>query len=193
MAGTWNHNTHYTPWLLGCVARLSPSTALDVGSGDGLLASQLAALVPSVSAIDASPEQTALAASRFPTVSFVTGDVLTARLGTYDVVTCVATLHHLPLEAALARLRALVAPGGTILVVGLARETSPAWMTFGIVTAVSSQIVRRWRGWYEHGAPMTDATDSLAQIREAAERVLPGTRLRRRFYWRYTLEWSAPN
>ncbi len=34
--------------------------------------------------------------------------------------------------------------------------------------------------------------ESLAEIRQAAATVLPGSRVRRRFYYRYTLTWTKP-
>lgn len=193
MAGTWNHNTHYYPWILAVAARESPRTALDVGSGDGMLASKLAGVIPAVTGIDADPEQTKRAAAAYPAPTFVTGDVMSAELGTFDLVTCVATLHHLPLESALQRLRSLVAPGGTLIVVGLARETTVRGILAGVVTITASHIVRLWRGWYEHGAPVAEAIDTHKAVRAASRRTLPGARFRRRLYWRYSIEWTAPS
>lgn len=42
--------------------------------------------------------------------------------------------------------------------------------------------------------PMTDPTESLDHIAAVARRELPGARVRRRLFFRYTLEWtkSAP-
>ncbi|WP_302495957.1 hypothetical protein [Rhodococcus pyridinivorans] len=34
--------------------------------------------------------------------------------------------------------------------------------------------------------------ESLADIRRAAAMVLPGSRIHRRFYYRYTLDWTKP-
>ena len=41
-SGYWNHNVHYQPVILNAVPP-GCRTALDVGCGDGLLASRLAA------------------------------------------------------------------------------------------------------------------------------------------------------
>lgn len=58
-------------------------------------------------------------------VTFTVGDVLTDMPpGPYDVITCVATVHHLPFSEALARFRQHLAPGGTLVVVGLYRPRS---------------------------------------------------------------------
>jgi hypothetical protein len=46
------------------------------------------------------------------------------QVGTVDLVACVATLHHLGLDRGLKRLRELTAPGGRLVVVGLARSST---------------------------------------------------------------------
>jgi SAM-dependent methyltransferase len=175
VASTWNHNTHYTPWILERALVTQPMTALDVGSGDGLLASKLAAVIPAVTGIDSDDRQTARSAARYPEVTFVTGDVLTAELGQYDLVTCVATLHHLPLASGLESLRDRVSPGGTLIVVGLARENTPGGIALGVITITASKIVRLWRGWYEHGAPMMDAVDTTSGRQTPIQRGTSGT------------------
>ncbi len=42
------------------------------------------------------------------------------------------------------------------------------------------------------GVPVARPRESLAEIRRAAARILPGVRVRRRFYYRYTLTWDRP-
>lgn len=42
----------------------------------------------------------------------------------YDVITCIATIHHLPFSEVLICFRRRLAPGGTLVVVGLARLRS---------------------------------------------------------------------
>jgi 2-polyprenyl-3-methyl-5-hydroxy-6-metoxy-1,4-benzoquinol methylase len=56
-------------------------------------------------------------------ISYVAGDVLACPLeaGSFNLVSAVASLHHMGARAALARLRDLVAPGGVLIVIGLAR------------------------------------------------------------------------
>src|SRR5690606_41719576 len=46
--------------------------------------------------------------------------------GTFDLITMVASLHHMPLEESLVHAKDLLRPGGRLLVVGLARVSSPA-------------------------------------------------------------------
>ena len=62
-AGYWNHNVHYQPVILRAVPP-GCGAALEVGCGDGLLASRLAERCAQVTAIDRDPQMTALARSR---------------------------------------------------------------------------------------------------------------------------------
>ncbi|MEV7960889.1 MULTISPECIES: class I SAM-dependent methyltransferase [Oerskovia] len=197
----WNHSTHYFPVLTRLVGP-GTRTALDVGCGEGLLTRRLrAAGAGEVLGLDLDPAQVdraRLAAGGSPEqtgLDYVTGDVLDPLTGLaepFDLVTTVATLHHLPLDAGLRRLRDLVAPGGTLAVVGLTRPRT-AWDQAVSAAAVpAARIARRRRGEWEHGSPIAEVTTSHAELRAAARQILPGARLRRRLYWRYTLVWRAP-
>ncbi|CED90975.1 hypothetical protein [Actinomyces succiniciruminis] len=42
------------------------------------------------------------------------------------------------------------------------------------------------------GVPTAPARESLQEIRAASARILPGSRMRRRFYWRYSPVWDRP-
>lgn len=190
----WNHNTHYHR----LVPRVAPPPwhrVLDVGCGEGLLTRRLApGASGEVVGVDVSLEQVrrAEAAADSPRLRYVAGDVLAADLGApFDLVTCIATLHHLPLRAGLERLRALTAPGGTLVVVGLANPSSPGDLAMGALGLPVSRWARRRRGGWDAGVPLADPTTTLGEIRAAARDLLPGARIRRHVYWRYSLVWSA--
>jgi hypothetical protein len=97
---------------------------------------------------------------------------------------------------ALAGFRRHLAPGGTLVVVGLARAQSPVDHLLG-AAAVPSNVVMAWiknRGRTASRpasmtAPTRPAAMSFPDIVREARRVLPGVRLRRRLFWRYTLVW----
>ena len=118
---------------------------------------------------------------------------LAERLGPFETVTCVAVLHHLPLDEGLAALGALVAPGGRLIVIGLAAEKSPwDW----VVTGLGILPIRVMSAWHREtrdvGVVTARARESLGEIRAASSRILPGARVRRRFYYRYSLVWDRP-
>jgi ubiquinone/menaquinone biosynthesis C-methylase UbiE len=173
-------------------------SALDVGTGDGMWAARLATSIPMVVGLDLHQEQvdnaTALQRS-VPGLRFVVGDILTAQLpeAPFDLVACSATLHHLELTAGLARFAELTAPGGTLVVVGLARNESLADWILGGLSIVPVRIARAGRGWHEHGAPKRDPQESWAEVKSAVAAVLPGSTFRRRLYWRYSVVWERPS
>jgi SAM-dependent methyltransferase len=190
----WNHNTAYHPRLRGIAAR-RPGDVLDVGCGDGLLAARLAPVSHSVTAID--PDAAAVERARrrlagHPAVTVQHVDFLEFDPGDrrFDLVTFVASLHHMPLRPALLRARGLLRAGGELAVVGLAANRTArdvAWsaMCLPIVTVAS-----RWhREVPDIGVVMTDPQDGLDDIRRVADELLPGAVVRRALYYRYLLRW----
>lgn len=197
---TWNHSTHYHPLVLDLVR--PGDRAVDVGCGEGLLTRELvAAGAASALGVDASEEMVQEARRLVPAdaagrLAYVAGDALAPlpdpHTGPFDIVTCVATLHHLPLEDGLRRLRELTAPGGRLLVIGLARPSGADELALSLASVVAHRVAVARRGYWEHPAPVADYSHSTAEVRAAAARILPGSVLRPRLYWRYTLQWTAP-
>lgn len=192
----WNHNIAQYPVILEAVP--SPCRrALDVGCGQGHLIERLAPVADSVVGIERDHDALAAATDRLAhlrNVTLIQADVLTAELpsGGFDLVTAVASLHHLPLEAGLARLAELVAPGGVLAVVGLSKDQG--WRDLvrsAVAFPVANALVLK-RGHTDVGAPITDPVETLPEIRAAADRIIPGARIRRHLLFRYTLIWTKP-
>jgi SAM-dependent methyltransferase len=196
----WDHNAHYHRWILRQLPRRF-NHALDIGSGSGDLARLLAGRAAAVKAVDSDPVITAQAQELTPAalpVTFTVADaVAELPAGSYDVITCVATIHHLPFAQALACFRRHLAPGGTLVVVGLSRAQTPVDHLLGVVAIPANAAM----GWLKNrGRPsprpvsMTAPTRSVDMtfddIAHEARNVLPGARLRRRLFWRYTLVWN---
>lgn len=120
--------------------------------------------------------------------------------GPYDVITCVAALHHLPFAETLTRFRDQLAPGGTLVVVGCAREADAVDDALGLVSIplnlAMGWVKNRGRRAVSRPVAMTAVTRppemTFAEVRREAIRVLPRVRPRRRLFWRYTLVWRAP-
>ncbi|MGW6932557.1 class I SAM-dependent methyltransferase [Lentzea sp. NPDC054927] len=192
----WDHNAWYRRWLL----RQLPSragSALDVGCGLGDLARSLKA--DEVTAIDASARMIERASATSDRVNWVQGDVLTHDLGRYDVVTAEASLHHLPLREGLTRLAELTRPGGVLIVVGLYMTATPADMAMELVTLPANAVVGLAKALNGTGGkphdtemPMVMTAPTLTEIRAAAAEIVPGARVRRHLFWRYSLVWHAP-
>ncbi|MFL0578213.1 class I SAM-dependent methyltransferase [Dietzia sp. 179-F 9C3 NHS] len=194
-ATRWNHNLHYHRHVLDRVPAHARS-ALDVGTGDGLLAGDLRSVVPEVSAIDLDETVLDLARRSHHDVSWIHGDVLTHDIGRrFDVVASIATLHHLgdPGEA-LSRLADLTAPGGVLVVIGLARPTTVRDHLHGVVGAIQHRWYSARRGYWQHSAPVVEAPPhSYDEVRATAAATLPGVRWRHLPLWRYRLVWSKPS
>lgn len=196
MADRWNHNTHFHDLVLRA-APPGARTALDVGTGNGLLARDLADAGLAVTAIDL--DETVLDAARTEhadaAIHWVCRDVMAADLGQqFDVVASVATVHHLPdLALALSRLADLTAPGGTLVVVGLASSTRLRDRPLDLVGVVQHRWYSWRRGYWEHSAPTCwPPPHSYSEVQRTAWAVLMGARYRRHPIWRYSITWTRP-
>ena len=206
----WNHNEHFHGWIL----RNLPArrrVAVDIGCGTGVLAGKLAPHFAHVTGIDADAGMAAAASARladepgvaichcgFEQFAAAAGD------GEADLITMVAVLHHLCLDETLARIPGLLAPGGRLLVVGLARANSLPDLAVDLVSAAANPVV----GLIKHprlahpaeelaaGQPVMPVrvpAATLAEITAATRATLPGANVRRRLFFRYTLRWDKPS
>ncbi|WP_332838786.1 class I SAM-dependent methyltransferase [Nocardia bovistercoris] len=177
---------------------------LDVGCGTGNLIARLRNChSATVTALEPDPTMARLAMRRFtddPAVSVIHTDFAGRDpRRRWDAVVLVAVLHHLPLVPTLRDLRACLAPGGRLVVVGCYRGTGLADLLLDLPAVAANPIM----GMIKHPtraaappphmrAPTADPEETLAEIRAAAALELPGARIRRRLFWRYTLVYDAP-
>jgi SAM-dependent methyltransferase len=191
----WNHNIHYYPLILSAVPP-GCERALDVGCGEGMLVRALARRVPHVVGIDEDGAGIDLARqqSLAGQTAFVRGDFLSSSFapGSFGLITCVAALHHMDPADALTAMSGLLATGGVLVVVGLARpvlsdrprEAAAVFANIGYRLA---------RGYWEHPSPVVwPPPHTYTEIRELAGRTLPGVHYRRHLLWRYSLTWTKP-
>lgn len=198
----WDHNAHYHRWILRQLPRRF-GRALNVGSGSGDLARLLATRADEVRGVGSDPVITSRARALTPEatpVSFAVADALTGLpAGPHDVITCVATIHHLPFTEALTSFRRHLAPGGTLVVVGLFRPQTATDHLLGAaaipLNAATGWLKNKGRGAHRPvsmTARTRPADMTFSDIAGEAREVLPGARLRRRLFWRYTLSWRHP-
>ncbi len=189
-----NDNGRYHEVLLEAVPA-GCAHALDAGCGSGLLVRRLARRCVRVTGIDVDPAGLAAAkAAGIPSnAEFVAGDVMTYPFEreSFDCITAVAALHHLPLERALARFRDLLRPGGTLAIVGLYRSVTARDHATDALAFVARRLVRV-PSTSAGTMPIRAPAETLADIRAAAATELPGATIRRRFFFRYTLVWRKP-
>jgi 2-polyprenyl-3-methyl-5-hydroxy-6-metoxy-1,4-benzoquinol methylase len=192
----WNHNIHYHDIVL----RSLPSPclrALDVGCGEGLLARQLARHCAEVIALDADRDTIARcrsAADSAPRLAFIEGDVMNYAfpVASFDLITAVASLHHLPLRPALARFQKLLRPGGVLAVIGLYRARTIADYALAAAALPASYMFRSLRDAVEVATPLQEPKETLREIRAACDAVLPAGTFRRHLLFRYSFVWRKP-
>lgn len=198
----WSHNDHYVPWVADRVAASGARDVLDVGCGTGNLVALLRRRTADVTGIEPDRATARAAAERFgddPAVTVVhAGFGGRDRRRRWDAVTLVAVLHHLPLEPTLRELRDCLAEGGRLVIVGCYREAGPV----DLLATLPAALANPFMGLVKHPdratappphmtAPTADARETLRDIRAAAARELPGARIRRRLFWRYSLVYDA--
>jgi SAM-dependent methyltransferase len=196
MPDDWNHNIHYHDVIFRALPPNCKS-ALDVGCGHGLLARQLANRCDRVAAIEFDHEtflRGNAAGNSEGDITFVEGDVMTYPFpsDSFDLISVVATLHHLPLEPALIRLRGLLQPGGVLAIVGLYRVHTVQDLAFAAVGKPASWILRHFRSPTEVNAPLQEPRETLNEIQAACNAILPGNKLRRHLLFRYSVVWRKP-
>jgi len=178
----WNHNVHYHRLVLSAVPH-GCQCALDVGCGQGLLARQLTACCQEVIAIDRDRDVLSRARACCPEtrVTLVEGDFMTHPFpaDSVDLITAVATLHHLPLRPALTRFRNLLRSGGVLAIIGLYRAQTLSDYALAASAFPTSWILRLLRGHTDVGAPVQNPRETPREIRSACAALMPGAGLRR--------------
>ncbi|WP_258863053.1 class I SAM-dependent methyltransferase [Marinitenerispora sediminis] len=186
----WNHNAHYHPLLLRTVPD-GCGRALDVGCGAGRFARALAPAVEGVDAIDVSADMIERARARTPArlgIHYTAASLqaFAPEQRRYGFISAIASLHHMPLTTTLRTLRAALAPGGVLAVVGLYRPESlsdlaataaaapPHW-ALGAGLAAARAVTRTPDPERTDGAamPVRDPRASLREIGVVAARELP--------------------
>ena len=224
-AEEWNHNSHYHRVIFEAIPA-GCERALDVGCGTGQLTRELRRVVPRVAGVDrdercieAARSNAARLGAGAGGIEYRCGDVLDLPLapGGFDLVTAVASLHHMDTAAGLTRMRELLRPGGVLVVIGLARDGLSRDLAVEVPAIVYHRIERRrhprlsgtdasGRGAWGRGASGEGASSGAAyrapvvwppaetyqQIRRIAGSLLPGMRYRRHLLWRYSICWVKP-
>ena len=189
------------------LARHIPShteNALEVGCGTGAFTRLLASRARRVTALDLSPEMIRLAKSwsaDYKNVEYVLDDFMRLPLPAeaFDCVVSIATLHHLPLEQALPKMKDALRPNGVLIVNDLVADDGIVDRGRSALAYSLSVLMRLWKtgrlrtprelseAWAEHGKGEVYLT--MDGVRKMCRQHLPGARIRRHLFWRYTVVW----
>lgn len=190
----WNHNAAYHGWLVD-IAERHRGDVLDVGCGEGLLVQRLAAVSRSVVGIDADPSSVGRTADRLRSaenvsVRLVRFEDFEAEPRSFDLVTFVASLHHLALRETLLKAREMLRPAGELAVVGLSANKTVAdwaWAALCMPAVRAGSLLHRETR--DIGVAVADPREGLREIRRVSAEVIPGAVIRRGLYYRYRLLW----
>jgi len=200
----WNHNDAYHAFLLRSLPAYCPH-ALEIGCGTGAFARLLAARSGRVLALDLSPRMIEVAreSSRaYPNIDFQVADVLAWNFpaGRFDAIATITTLHHLPLEPMLSKMKGALKVGGVLVVLDLFKAVWPADLLTAVLavpaslalTALENGRLRQsptaQAAWDEHGRH--DSYLTMAEIRQSCARVLPRAQVTKHLLWRYSIVWK---
>jgi SAM-dependent methyltransferase len=178
--------------------------ALEVGCGSGTFTRFLAMQSNHVTATDLSGEMIRLARHRstgYPNIDYSVGDVLEMDLpaSQFDCIVMIATLHHLPTESILEKLKRALTPEGVLIIHDLLRPTGVLDRLVDLVR-LPMNVALRWhrtgqlwprcevrRAWAEHGKRERYLTKQ--EVVAMRDQYLRGGYVKYHWLWRYTIVW----
>jgi 2-polyprenyl-3-methyl-5-hydroxy-6-metoxy-1,4-benzoquinol methylase len=199
----WDHNRYYHRYLAKHVP-VPCEKAMDIGCGIGEFTRFLAGRSKEVTGYDLSPVMLEKAKERSEgcrNIMYRLQDVMEVSFAEnqYDCIASIATAHHLPLEQFLAKARDGLRPGGTLVILDLYETKTWGDVLLSCVATPLNILImllktghlkvteEERRAWEEHGKHDTYMT--IREIREICETMLPGVKVRRHLFWRYSLVW----
>jgi SAM-dependent methyltransferase len=193
----------YDPFLLKFVPAQC-ACALEVGCGIGTFTRRLAKRANRVIAIDLSSEMVRIARKRsadYLNIDFSVSDVLETDLpaGQFDCIVMIATLHHLPSERVLEKLKHSLRSDGVLILYDLLTPQG-ALPRLADLVRFPLNVGWRWhltgqplaprgvrRAWAEHGKNERYLTKR--EVEAMRDCCLPGAQVKYHLLWRYTIVW----
>ena len=192
---SWNHNSAYYPWVQKKTS--SCRTVLDVGCGDGSLALFLDDGTKRIVGIDSAHHciEKARSVENGGTVEFICCSFKDFTQNTsFDAVVFVASIHHMDMTKALQKAKSLMAPGGKLLIVGLAKPSTIIDWALEVARVLPSKILSAFHHMQaseELSLPTAYDYPTMKEIRRIVKIELPRAKIHYALYYRYLLEWSA--
>lgn len=193
----------YDPFLLHFIPAPC-DRALEIGCGIGTFTRLLAKQANHVTATDLSGEMIRVARDRstgYPNIDYSVGNILEMALPVrqFDCIVMIATLHHLPTETVLKKLKQALSPEGVLILHDLLTPTGILDRAADLVRLPVSMAMRSlrtgrlWakrevrRAWAEHGKGERYLTKQ--EVVTMKDQYLQGGYVRYHLLWRYTVVW----
>lgn len=198
----WDHNNHYHNYLLRHLPDRRDSV-LDIGSGLGQFSRILAEHFRYVEGIDFSPKMVEEATARSSSINNIRYrcvDFLETEFPekSFDCITSIATLHHLPFRRTIEKIRTLLRPGGRLLILDLYKNRQLPDYVYSAIGAVANLLVMAFRrenrndelkkAWAEH--ILLDDYMTIGEIKREIQNLLPNAAVKRHIFFRYSLIWE---
>lgn len=200
----WDHNNHYHRFLLKQLP-IRCTNILDIGCGTGGFSRLLAQRCDQVVAIDLSSNMIKVAkerSSNSPNIDYQVADIMETAfpMEHFDCISSLATLHHLPMETVLVKIRNMLKSGGTLIVLDLFHGKGVSSILSSALALPISRLFDLMRNgplkktpelkaaFEEHGKH--DSYLTLAQVRQYCRDILPGAVVRQHLLWRYSITWK---
>jgi SAM-dependent methyltransferase len=200
----WDHNNHYHPYLM---KHIPPNCgqALEIGCGTGSFSRPLSQKADQVLALDLSPEMVKIAKQRsagYSNIEYLVADVMAWDFPRerFDCIVSIATLHHLPFENILQRMKSGLRANGVLMVLDLYEPEGIRDLLLNLLAVPVHTILKLkntgrlresekiWEAWADHGKH--DRYFPVSSARRICDDLLPGAIIRKHLLWRYSAIWK---
>lgn len=200
----WNHNNYYHDFLLKNLPRNCQHT-LEIGCGIGTFSRLLAERSKIVTALDLSPKMIEIAqnlSKSHTNINFQVADVLETNFPDehFDAIISIATLHHLPLDEILPKLKKTLKIGGRLLILDLSRMGNVNDFIVGAVAFPLSKILNVFHNgftrptkeereaWENHAK--TDHYLTFSEAKQIYPSYFEDAIVQRLLFFRYLVIWE---
>lgn len=195
----WNHNTHYHNLILSILSE-NCGSALDIGSGLGLFSSKLSSVFKEVYSIE--PDSSSVEYSKekykaLKNISYITDPFIEHHFDgqKFDFISAIASVHHMDLENTLKKMKTLIKSGGSIVILGLYRESSLIDFFISLIAILPNLFMNlRLKKNKTDNCEMitTRPMMTIGEIKNTADKVFGEYRFKRHLFWRYSLVYEPP-
>ncbi len=190
----WNHNLSYNEWIKNNIG--DRKSILDVGCGNGYLSLFLrndknfvVGIDPSDLSIKNANEQNNYSNVKFIQTTFEGFE--TSRK--FDAVIFVASIHHMNMNDAIDKAKALLNRNGILIIVGIAKPSNMLdWMIECARTIPSGIIscIKKNKTSEELNIDVSYDIPTMNKVKQTCKSKLQGYKMRYGLHYRYLLTWK---